>query len=163
MITPVATTKIIAQQRGFFATGKTRNLGFRIEQLKILKQAIKDQEEVIAQALYDDLKRPKVESLVAEISLCLKEIKYTLNHLKSWSKPHKVPTPLPLLPGSSQIISEPLGVVLIIGPWNYPFQLTILPLIHSIAAGNCAVIKPSEIANHSSQVIAKLIAKIFPP
>ena len=163
MITQVDITKIIAQQRRFFTTGKTKELHFRIEQIKLLKQAIKEQEEEIVQALYQDLKRPKVESLVAEISLCLKEIKYTLQHLKSWSKPQKAPTPLALLPGSSQIISEPVGVVLIISPWNYPFQLAIAPLIHSIAAGNCAIIKPSEIASHTSQVIAKLIANIFPP
>lgn len=163
MITQVDITGIIAQQRRFFTTGKTKNIQFRIEQIKLLKQAIQEQEEEIVKALYKDLKRPKVESLVAEISLCLKEIKYTLQHLKPWSKPQKVPTPLALLPGSSQIISEPLGVVLIISPWNYPFQLAIAPLIHSIAAGNCAIIKPSEIASHTSQVIAKLIAKIFPP
>ena len=162
MITQVASSKIIAQQRSFFATGKTRSLAFRIEQLKALKQAIKSKEEEIAQALYNDLKRPRLESLAAEVSLCLKEISHALKHLKSWTKAQKVITPLALLPGSSQIIAEPLGVVLIISPWNYPFQLAISPLVNAIAAGNCAVIKPSEIASHTSQVIAQLIEKVFP-
>ncbi|MGB7520844.1 MAG: aldehyde dehydrogenase, partial [Spirulinaceae cyanobacterium] len=131
--------------------------------LKALQQAIKSQEEEIAQALYNDLKRPKLESLAAEVSLCLKEISYALKHLKAWTKPQKVATPLALLPGSSHIIPEPLGVVLIISPWNYPFQLAIAPLVSATAAGNCVIIKPSEIASHTSQVIAQLIEKVFPP
>ena len=91
----------------------------------------------------------------------LEEINYAIKHIKSWTKPQKVNTPLTQFLASSQIYSEPLGIVLIIGAWNYPFQLMILPLVGAIAAGNCAILKPSELAINTSQVLSNIINKTF--
>ncbi|MEC4986349.1 MAG: aldehyde dehydrogenase [Oscillatoria sp. PMC 1068.18] len=157
------TTQILTEQRHFFQTGKTKNIAFRVEQLKLLKQVIIDNQTEIAQAVQADIKKPKFESIGTEVLLCIEEINYALKKLKSWTKPKKVATPLFLFPTSGRIISEPLGVVLIIGAWNYPFQLVIAPLVGAIAAGNCAILKPSEIAAHTSGLVAKLIGKCFEP
>ncbi len=156
-------SSIVRQQRQFWQQGSPQNVDFRIQQLKLLQQLITENGEAILQALGADLRKPALESYGAEISLVLGEIKYTLQHLHQWVKPQSVSTPLSLLPGSSQIVSQPLGVVLIISPWNYPFQLLIAPLVGAIAAGNCTVLKPSEIAAHTSQLIAELIPKYFRP
>ncbi len=155
------TAKIVTEQRLFFNTNQTKNLSFRLEQLNILKQSILDNEVSIKKALKADLNKPELESYITEIGICLEEIKYALKHLKSWTKPKKVSTPLPYLPASSKIHSEPLGVVLIIGAWNYPLQLVISPLVGAIAAGNCAVLKPSEIAVNTSNLLAEIIDKYF--
>lgn len=153
--------EIIQKQRQFFATGKTKNLEFRIEQLKLLKQAILDRQEAIVAAVNADLNRSEFEAYfeIASIS----EINYALKHLKSWAKPKKVPTPIDQFPASAKIFSEPLGVVLIVGPWNYPFQLMISPLVGAIAAGNCAVLKPSELAFNTSRVVTELVENTFAP
>ncbi|MEH2154713.1 aldehyde dehydrogenase [Nostoc sp.] len=153
---------IIETQRDFFQTGKTKDVNFRIEQLKSLKQAIIEHEKSIVEALQADLHKPEVETYITEISV-VKEIDYTIKHLQNWSKPKKAAVSWDFFSYSAKIYPEPLGVVLIIGPWNYPFQLIISPLIGAIAAGNCAIIKPSEIASHTSDVIAKIIAKHFDP
>jgi aldehyde dehydrogenase (NAD+) len=153
--------EIIQKQRQFFATGKTKNLEFRLEQLKLLKQAILDRQEAIVAAVNADLNRSEFEAYfeIASIS----EINYALKHLKSWAKPKKVPTPIDQFPASAKIFPEPLGVVLIIGPWNYPFQLMISPLVGAIAAGNCAVLKPSELAVNTSRVVTELVENTFSP
>ncbi|MEH2151212.1 aldehyde dehydrogenase [Nostoc sp.] len=153
---------IIETQRDFFQTGKTKDVNFRIEQLTTLKQAIIEHEKSIVEALQADLHKPEVETYITEISV-VKEIDYTIKHLQNWSKPKKAAVSWDFFSYSAIIYPEPLGVVLIIGPWNYPFQLIISPLIGAIAAGNCAIIKPSEIASHTSDVIAKIIAKHFDP
>lgn len=155
------TARIVTEQRLFFNTNQTKNLSFRLEQLNILKQAILDNEISIKKALKSDLNKPELESYITEIGICLEEIKYALKHLKSWTKSQKVSTPLPYLPASSKIHSEPLGVVLIIGAWNYPLQLVISPLVGAIAAGNCAVLKPSEIAVNTSNLLVEIIDKYF--
>ncbi|WP_088239571.1 aldehyde dehydrogenase [Calothrix rhizosoleniae] len=154
---------IIHKQRDFFATGNTKNINFRIQQLKKLKQIIMDSEESIYQALKLDLNKPQFESFATEIVLITKEIDYTIKHLKTWVKAKKVQVYWQLLPASAKVYPEPLGVVLIIGAWNYPFLLAIEPLIGAIAAGNCAIIKPSELAPHTSTLIAEMIGKHFPP
>ncbi|MDZ8066153.1 MAG: aldehyde dehydrogenase [Nostoc sp. DedQUE08] len=153
---------IIQNQREFFQTGKTKDVTFRIEQLKNLKQAIIEHEQSIVEALQADLHKPEVETYLTEISV-IKDIDYAIKHLQNWSKPQKAAVSWDFFSYSAKIYPEPLGVVLIIGPWNYPFQLIISPLIGAIAAGNCAIIKPSEIASHTSDVIAKIIAKHFDP
>ncbi|MCC5663100.1 aldehyde dehydrogenase [Nostoc sp. CHAB 5784] len=153
---------IIQNQREFFQTGKTKDVTFRIEQLKTLKQAIIEHDQAIIQALQADLHKPEVETYITEISV-IKEIDYAIKHLKTWTKPKKAAVSFDFFSYSAKIYPEPLGVVLIIGPWNYPFNLIISPLIGAIAAGNCAIIKPSEIASHTSDVIAKIIAKHFDP
>ncbi|MHC5765646.1 MAG: aldehyde dehydrogenase [Nostoc sp.] len=153
---------IIQTQRDFFQTGKTKDVNFRIEQLKNLKQAIIEHEQSIVEALQADLHKPEVETYLTEISV-IKDIDYAIKHLQNWSKPKKAAVSWDFFSYSAKIYPEPLGVVLIIGPWNYPFQLIISPLIGAIAAGNCAIIKPSEIASHTSDIIAKIIAKHFDP
>ncbi|MEH2293684.1 aldehyde dehydrogenase [Nostoc sp.] len=153
---------IIQNQREFFQTGKTKDVTFRIEQLKILKQAIIEHEQSIVEALQADLHKPELETYLTEIGV-IKEIDYAIKHLKNWSKPKKAAVSFDFFSYSARIYPEPLGVVLIIGPWNYPFQLIISPLVGAIAAGNCAIIKPSEIASHTSGIIAEIIAKHFDP
>ncbi len=154
---------IIAKQRDFFATGATKDYNFRVLQLQKLAQLIKDNDQLIFEAVHQDLRKPAIEAFGSEILIVLSEINYVLKHLKSWMKPQNVGTPATLFPSSSCIYSEPLGVVLIVAPWNYPFALTIQPLIGAIAAGNCAVLKPSEQTPHTSKVIAQLINHNFEP
>ncbi|MEQ9237284.1 aldehyde dehydrogenase [Coleofasciculus sp. E2-BRE-01] len=161
MLTQVPVTDIIRKQRDFFATGKTKDVKWRMEQLKCLKQAVVDDQEAIIKAVQADLGRPEFEAYF-EIA-AITEINYAIKHLKSWVKPKKVGVGLEQFPASGKIYPEPLGVVLIISPWNYPFQLLISPLVGAIAAGNCAVLKPSEIAAHTSSAIANLIQKTFDP
>ena len=153
---------IVYQQRQFFNSGKTKAIDFRIAQLKRLKQAILDNEAEILAALKADLNKPEFEAYSSEVGV-VRDINYALKHIKAWTKPQRVSTPLELLPGSAQIYPEPLGVVLIISPWNYPFQLMIAPLVGAIAAGNCSVLKPSEIAVHTSKVVVEIIQKNFDP
>ena len=136
--------EIIAKQRAFFGTGQTKSIEFRRAQLQKLTQLIKEHEQKILDAVYADLRKPAIEAFGSEILVTLSEIKFVLKHLKDWMKPQKVATPINLFPSSSYIYAEPLGVVLIVAPWNYPFALTIQPLIGAIAAGNCAILKPSE-------------------
>ena len=163
MLTQLAADTIVSKQRQFFNTNQTKDVSFRIDALNRLKQAILDNALAIEKALKADLSKSEFETYATEIGGCLAEIKYVLKHIKSWAKPKRVSTPPSLLPASSKIYSEPLGIVLIIGPWNYPFQLVISPLIGAIAAGNCAVIKPSELAVNTSHLLADIISKYFDP
>ncbi len=162
MNTQVSIADIIARQQEFFKTGKTKDVGFRLEQLKVLKQAVSENQEAILQALKADLGKPEFEAYGTEIAT-IKEITRAIKHLKNWTKPQKAPVSLQFFPASAEIYPEPLGVVLIIGPWNYPFNLVLSPLIGAIAAGNCTIIKPSEIAPQTSFVINKIIQKYFDP
>ena len=156
-----ATTSTLQAQRDFFASGQTRAVSFRLEQLKKLKSAILQRQDAIVNAARADLGRPEFEGYF-EIGV-LAELSYVLKHLESWAKPQHVSLPLAQLPGSAWVQPEPLGTVLIIGPWNYPFQLVISPLIGAIAAGNCAIIKPSELAPATSRVVADLISATYSP
>jgi aldehyde dehydrogenase (NAD+) len=153
---------VIQNQRNFFGTGKTKDVTFRIEQLKNLKQAIIEHEQAIIEALKADLHKSELETYITEIGV-IKEIDYAIKHINTWTKHKKAALSFDFFSYSARIYPEPLGVVLIIGPWNYPFQLIISPLVGAIAAGNCTIIKPSEIASHTSGVIAKIIAKHFDP
>lgn len=153
---------IVRQQRAFFSTGKPKSVDFRLAQLKALKQAVLDYQPTILEALKADLNKPEIEAYVTEIGV-IKEINYAIKHLSAWVKPKSVSVPFEQLPAKARIYPEPLGVVLIIGPWNYPFQLMISPLVGAIAAGNCALLKPSELAPRTSTVVAELIAKTFDP
>ncbi|BAY27268.1 aldehyde dehydrogenase [Calothrix sp. NIES-2100] len=157
---PVA--DIIRKQREFFQTGKTKDVAFRIAQLKILKQAILENEQEIVQALKADLNKAEFEAYATEI-LVTKEIDYAIKHIKDWTKAQKAAVPIEFFQYSAKIYSEPLGVVLIIGPWNYPFNLIIAPLVGAIAAGNCTFLKPSELAPHTSNFLAGMIPKYFDP
>ena len=145
--------EIIAKQRQFFQTGKTKDLAFRIAQLQILKQLVMENKSAIIQALKSDLHKPEFETYATEIGVN-KEIDYALKHINNWTKPKKTAVPWDLFSYSAKIYPEPFGVILIIGPWNYPFQLIISPLVGAIASGNCTIIKPSEFAPHTSNLIS---------
>lgn len=147
--------------RNYFDTGATRSYAFRLQQLQKLKQAIEAHEQAIYDALYVDLKKSKEECWVTENGIVLTELRHAINELKAWMEPQRVRTNLLNLPSSSRIVSEPLGVVMIIAPWNYPFQLLINPLIGAIAAGNCVVLKPSEHAPATEKVMQQIIDSVF--
>ncbi|WP_017325527.1 aldehyde dehydrogenase [Synechococcus sp. PCC 7336] len=152
---------LIRQQRTLFGTGQTKPAEFRIAQLQKLKQAIVSYRDAIVQAVKEDLGRPPFEAYfeIATVS----EINLALKQLKSWLKPRRVRTSIDQFPSSAWVQPEPLGVALIIGPWNYPFQLMISPLVGAIAAGNCAILKPSEHAPKTAAVVAELIQSAFEP
>ncbi len=159
----ISIREVVQKQRDFFQNNLTKDLKFRAEQLKKLRKAILDHEEEILAALAQDLNKSAFEAYMTEIGIVLEEIRYILKRFKSWAKPKKVKTPLAQFPAKSKIYSEPYGVVLIMSPWNYPFQLTIAPLVGAIAAGNCALVKPSNYSPKTSEAIAKLIEKTFEP
>lgn len=146
----------------YFNSGGTQSYSFRKEQLKKLKSAVLEHEQEIYDALYTDLKKSPEEVWVTETGMVISELNTALNKLKQWMEPEKVTTNLLNLPSGSSIMNEPLGVVLIIAPWNYPFQLLINPLIGAIAAGNCVVLKPSEFAPATDAVMKKIIEATFP-
>ncbi|HET9429885.1 MAG TPA: aldehyde dehydrogenase family protein, partial [Chitinophagaceae bacterium] len=148
--------------REFYNTGATRPRAFRKEQLKKLKQAILDNEEELYAALNRDLGKSPEESWVTEIGMVISEINLAIRQLDQWMAPEPVSTNLVNLPSGSKIIKEPLGVVLVIGPWNYPFQLLVNPVVGAIAAGNCVVMKPSEHAPATSEALRKIIESTFP-
>ena len=150
---------MLSDLRGYFAQGSTRDLGWRDAQLQAMAKLLQDNEDAIGQVLAEDLGKPAQEVLLGELALLYSGIRYTRKRLKRWSRPRRVHTPLLGQPGRSWVQPEPLGVVLILGAWNYPFQLVFGPLIPVIAAGNCAVCKPSEIAPRSSALMAELIPK----
>lgn len=153
---------MLAEIRSYFNSGATRTYSFRKEQLLKLKRSLLQHEKEIYDALFADLKKSPEETWVTELGLVITEINAALKHLSEWMKPEKVRTNLVNLPSSSEIRKEPLGVVLIIAPWNYPFQLLILPLVGAIAAGNCVVLKPSEFAPASAAIMKKIIEEVFP-
>ncbi|HDF3480746.1 TPA: aldehyde dehydrogenase [Staphylococcus aureus] len=147
--------------KAFFNTQQTKDISFRKEQLKKLSKAIKSYESDILEALYTDLGKNKVEAYATEIGITLKSIKIARKELKNWTKTKNVDTPLYLFPTKSYIKKEPYGTVLIIAPFNYPFQLVFEPLIGAIAAGNTAIIKPSELTPNVARVIKRLINETF--
>lgn len=152
---------MIEKLNKYFQSGATKETLFRLAQLATLKQAIKEHEDEILEALRKDLNKPYFEAYATEISMVYEELKYLMNNLSRWAKPKKVKTPITQFPASSYIHPEPYGVVLIMSPWNYPFQLSMIPLIGAIAAGNCAIVKPSGYSRNTSEVIAKIIEKCF--
>ena len=146
----------------FFNTGATQTYAFRLLQLQRLKKAVLDAEKILYEALYADLKKTDEDAWATEIGFFLSELNYTIKHLKNWMEPKSVATNLVNMPSSSYTIQEPLGVVCIIAPWNYPFQLLFTPLIGAIAGGNCAVLKPSEFAPATAKVMGKIVEELFP-
>lgn len=156
------TSRLDAMRR-YFSNGTTLTYDFRIEQLKKLKAAIIEHEQELFEALHTDLKKSSEESWVTEVGMVLAELNVKLRNLKKWMRPERVRTNLLNMPSTSYVYKDPWGVVLIIGPWNYPFQLLINPLLGAIAAGNCVVLKPSEFAPATSAVMKKIIEKTFPP
>lgn len=158
---PPPVADVLQRQRDFFATGATRSVDFRLTQLKNLRQAVVRYQDEIVEAAMADLGRPAFEGYF-EVGV-ISELDHAIKHLRSWMRPRKVSLPLSQKPGSAWVQPEPLGIMLVIGPWNYPFQMIISPLIGAISAGNCAILKPSEHAPATSKVLAKLVAEIFDP
>ncbi len=154
--------KLLNEQRAFFQSGKTLPVSFRIETLKKLYQTIKEREGEIIKALREDLGKSDLESYMCEIGMALSEIRYLIKRVKKFAKPKRVKTPLSQFAAKSYTQATPYGNVLIMSPWNYPFLLTIDPIADAIAAGNCAIVKPSAYSPATSGVIEKLIADCFP-
>lgn len=155
--------ELLEKQRNYFATGETRPVAWRLGKLKQLKKAVVTYEEHIARAMWEDLHKSAYETYLTEISLVIQELNVHIRHLKRWARPERVVTPLHLFGAKSRIVKEPLGVVLIVAPWNYPFQLLFSPLVGAVAAGNCVVLKPSPYTPRVARVMAELIASVFAP
>lgn len=153
--------KIIQNQRDYYNSFATRDVKFRLKMLKKLKAAIIKNEKKICDALYEDLRKSSFESYETEIGIVLEEIGIHIKNLKKWSKPEKVSTPLAHFPSKSYIVPEPFGTVLVMAPWNYPFQLLMAPLVGAISAGNCVVLKPAHYSAKTSEIIAEMIEENF--
>ncbi len=158
-----AAADIAKRLRAAFETGRTRPLDWRRGQLRRLEALLVERETELLDALGADLGKPAIEGFLTETAFTRAEIDFALAHLDAWAKPEKVAVPLTQQPAKAQIVREPLGVVLIIGPWNYPVQLVLAPLVAAIAAGNAAVIKPSELAPSCSRLLARLVPEYLDP
>lgn len=154
--------KILQGQKDFFKTQQTKNIAFRKMYLEKLRNLLIANEDMLYEAINKDFGKSKFDTFTTEISFLLKDIDYYLKNLKSLSKPKKVGTNLVNQLGSSKIYSDPLGCILVIGAWNYPYQLSLSPLIAAIAAGNCCILKPSEIAENTMMAMATIINENFP-
>lgn len=153
--------EVYNKQKEFFKEGKTLDIEYRLNALKKLKSVIKSNEEEILKALKEDLGKSDFEGYITEVSLIYEEINIALKKLRSWSKNKRAKSPLALFPAKSYVKYEPYGTVLIIGPFNYPFQLNLAPLVGAIAAGNTAMIKPSEYVMATSNIIKKVLEETF--
>lgn len=154
---------IVAKQRVFFLTGTTLDVDFRLKALKRLRERILAREDEVNAALKSDLGKSATESYMCEIGMALSELSYMIKHAKMFSRERRVETSLVNFPARSYQKPSPYGVVLVMSPWNYPFLLTIDPLIDALAAGNTVVLKPSDYSSATSEIIAKIIAEAFPP
>lgn len=154
---------MIALQHEFYYTGATKSPEFRKEMLTKLRTAIIENEDMILEALEKDLGKSSFEAYVTEIGFVLSSITQMLKNVDAWMKPESAKTPVHLQPAKSFVVREPYGSVLIIGPFNYPFQLVMEPLVGAIVGGNCAIVKPSEFATNTVKVVNKIITETFPP
>jgi len=154
---------LIAKQREFSNSGKTLDYKFRLATLKNLKEQIIKNESRIFDALYKDLGKPAFEAYASEIGVVLQEVNLALRNLRKWVRPKRVYTPLVHFISRSHYVYKPYGVVLIISPWNYPYQLLFDPLIGAVAAGNCVIAKPSQRATHASEVMIEIVNNNFNP
>lgn len=153
--------RILQQQRTYYNSGATRSVSFRKEQLQRLADVVKNSEAQIIEALSKDFAKPPFETFMTEIGFLLAEIRHTIKHLHAWAKPAKVATALTHIGSKGYRVPEPYGVALVIAPWNYPFQLALAPIVGAIAAGNCAVLKPSELTPHTSALLAGMCRETF--
>jgi aldehyde dehydrogenase (NAD+) len=153
---------LILKQKAFFRSGVTKDLAHRINALEKLRDAIRKNEQALFQTLKADLNKSEFEAYATEIGVVLEEFRFTLKNINNWVKPEKVKTPVSHIGSTGYIYSDPYGVTLIISPWNYPFQLSIAPLIGAIAAGNCAILKPSELTPKTSELLQTIISELFP-
>jgi len=155
--TPLAGDTVLADVRGVFATGRTVGLQWRLAQLRGIERFVDERASEIARALADDLERPAAEAWLGDVLPTRNEAAYARKHVKKWMRRRPAPIPLAYLPGRAWVQHDPLGAVLIIGPWNYPLHLCLGPLVGAVAAGNCAVIKPSELAPATSELLARAL------
>ena len=153
--------KMIDEQRSFYYSRQTKDLEFRKKKLLQLKETIKQYEQEVIHALKLDLNKSEFEAYATEIGIVYDSISYMVKNINDWVKPETVKTPIQFQPGKSMIVREPYGVVLIIGPFNYPFQLIMEPLVGAIIGGNTAIVKPSESAPHTAAIIKKIIGETF--
>lgn len=154
---------LLSDLRRVFAGGRTRELAWRLDQLRGIERLCDEREQEIATALAEDLGRPRVDAWLADIASTKAEAVYARKHLRKWMRRRRASLPLNQLPGRGWVQYDPLGVVLVIGPWNYPFYLSLAPLVAAVAAGNCAVVKPSELAPATSAVLARLLREYVDP
>jgi len=154
---------VIERQKQYFRTGETRSVSFRKEQLIKLREAVLRFEPQLLAALKEDLNKSEQEAYTTEIGIVLSEIRTALRYVRRWSKPERARTPMTHFGASSRIVPEPYGTTLIIGPWNYPVNLMLVPVVSAIAAGNTIVMKPSEMAPATSRALAALVRETFRP
>ena len=159
VLTEADASTIVADLRKTFAGGTTKPLAWRVKQLTALKRMLIERGADFEQALATDLAKSPTEAQLSEIGLTVGEIDYTLGRLRSWLRPKRVAVPIALAPAGAKAIREPLGVVLVMGPWNYPVQLSLVPLIGALAAGNAVLLKPSKMAPASSRLMAELLPR----
>jgi aldehyde dehydrogenase (NAD+) len=158
---PISAT--LARLRRTFDSGKTRPVEWRLKQLQEVERALREHEADFKEALRLDLGKCGFEATMTELGFVEAEAKYARKHLRNWMKPTRVRTPIMAQPGSSRIEPEPKGVVLIIAPWNYPLSMVMAPLVGAVAAGNCAVMKPSEVTTHTSAALASILPRYLDP
>lgn len=154
---------LTAEQHRYFASQATKPYAFRREQLLKLGRWMEENEQAILDALHQDLGKSPYEGYLTEVAMVKQELKDALRHLKGWMRPRRARTAIGQLPGNCRIYSEPYGVTLIMSPWNYPFQLTVAPLIGAISAGNCAVLKPSAYSPATSALLRRMTEALFSP
>jgi aldehyde dehydrogenase (NAD+) len=162
-VTSPPLSPLLDRLRATFRSGRTRDLDWRRRQLKGLLALLDEHEADLLRALHDDLRKPAMEAFGADIGATAVEIRHVLRHLRSWARPRRVLPGLTGQPGMGRVVPEPLGVGLIIAPWNYPVQLVLAPLAAALAAGNCAVVKPSELAPATAAALAKLLPAYLDP
>jgi len=153
--------EIIEKQQSFAKMGLAKDVSFRKKQLQLLKKVLKENETLLYQAIFDDVKKSSTETYITELAVIYHEIDHSIKHLDKWSKPVKVKTSLTNIPGKSFIIPEPFGTTLIIGAWNYPYQLVLMPTVTALAAGNTAILKPSELSGSTSAALKNIINNHF--
>jgi aldehyde dehydrogenase (NAD+) len=158
-----ATAAMVARLRATFDAGRTRPLEWRRAQLLRVRALLRDHEEALLAALKADLGKPALEALITDLSIVVAEVDLAVKNLRAWTRPEKVGTPLNQQPASARVVREPLGVVLVIAPWNYPVQLLLSPLVGALAAGNAVVLKPSEVSAHVSALLARLVPQYLDP
>ena len=161
MIMTVA--QVFDAQQNFFNSNSTKDISWRLKQLSKLENLLKQNEEMLYEAIKDDFEKSQFETYVTELSFIYSEIAYSKKHLRSWAKRKRVATGLANFPARSYIIPEPLGTCLVIGAWNYPYQLSLLPAVAALAAGNTVIIKPSEMPARTAAAMAQIINSNFDP
>lgn len=160
-LSPEQISQVFKDQQDFFRMGKTFDVSFRRKILKRLKSVLKENEAALLEALAKDLRKPEFEAYASEIGFVYEELNHTLKHLKHWSKPKRVKSPISTWPSRSYVVPQPKGVCLIIAPWNYPFMLLVSPLIAALAAGNTAFLKPAEQTPYTSNLLSQILTENF--